>query len=191
MDPTVTIIVLAWNRWPLTRGLLESIERFTDLSRVRVIVVDNGSTDETASELAKIAWIHVIRHARNLGFVRGNNAALRETTGDAVLLNNDVEILHRGWLERLQHAAGASKDIGIVGCRLLLSDGSLLHAGTWIRSDDCWGRQIGSLELDVDQYTGTRDVEGVVFACCYLKRDVLQSIGLLSEEYESYFEDTD
>src|SRR5260370_19711396 len=102
MQPAVTIIVLAWNRWPLTRRLLERIESFTDLSNVRVIVVDNGSADETASELAKIAWVRVIHHARNLGFVRGNNAALRETTGDAVLLNNDVEILHGGWLERLQ-----------------------------------------------------------------------------------------
>jgi len=82
----VSIIVLAWNRWPLTRRLLESIQRFTDLANVRVIVVDNGSIDETASELAKLPWLRVLRHEKNLGFVRGNNAALLQTGDDDVVL---------------------------------------------------------------------------------------------------------
>ncbi len=188
----VSIIVLAWNRWPLTKRLLDSIQRFTDLGNVRVIVVDNGSSDETADELAKLPWLCVLRHEQNLGFVRGNNAALLQTgDDDVVLLNNDVEILHGEWLERLQQSVYAASDIGIVGCRLLLDDGRLLHAGTWIRPDDCWGEQIGSLETDLGQYAEDREVEGIVFACAYLKRDVLRDVGLLSEAYESYFEDTD
>ena len=191
MQP-VSIIVLAWNRWPLTRRLLDSIQRFTDLRNVRVIVVDNGSSDETAGELAHLTWLRVLRHEKNLGFVRGNNAALLQTgEDDVVLLNNDVEILHGEWLEALQRSAYAAPDIGIIGCRLLLEDGRLLHAGTWIRPDDCWGEQIGSLEADLGQFTEDREVEGIVFACAYLKRDVLRDAGLLSEAYESYFEDTD
>jgi GT2 family glycosyltransferase/glycosyltransferase involved in cell wall biosynthesis len=192
----VSIIVLAWNRWPLTRRLLDSIQRFTDLgnaqTNVQVIVVDNGSSDETAVELAKLPWLRVLRHEKNLGFVRGNNAALLQTgEDDVVLLNNDVEILHDGWLEALQRSAHAAPDIGIAGCRLLLEDGRLLHAGTWIRPDDCWGHQIGALEADLGQFTEDREVEGIVFACAYLKREVLSDVGLLPEAYESYFEDTD
>jgi GT2 family glycosyltransferase len=189
---TVSIIVLAWNRWPLTKRLLESIARFTDLRNVLVTVVDNGSSDETANEISKYPWVRVIRHPQNLGFVRGNNAALRETgEDDVVLLNNDIEILHDGWLERLQQCAYADSRVGIVGCRLLLGDGRLLHAGTWIRADDCRGEQIGSHEPDLGQYADDRSVEGIVFACAFLKREVLRDAGLLSEEYESYFEDTD
>ncbi|HEV7767754.1 MAG TPA: glycosyltransferase [Thermoanaerobaculia bacterium] len=189
----VTIVILAWNRWSLTRRLLDSIARFTELANVRVVVVDNGSTDETATELATYAWVHVIRNAENLGFVRGNNLALRqiEEGHDAVLLNNDVEILHDEWLERLQQTAHSDANIGIVGCRLVLGDGRLLHAGTWIRPDDCWGQQIGAHETDLGQYTETRPVEGIVFACAYLKHEALKKVGLLSEEYRSYFEDTD
>jgi GT2 family glycosyltransferase len=188
----VSIIILAWNRWPLTRRLLESLQRFTDLQHVRVIVVDNGSTDETARELAHFPWVRVIRHAQNLGFVRGNNAALRETgEDDVLLLNNDVEVLHQDWLERLRQCAHKEPRIGIVGCRLVLGDGRLLHAGTWIRADDCRGEQLGSHEADLGQYASDREVEGIVFACAYLRREVLREVGLLSEEYESYFEDTD
>ena len=189
----VCLVVLAWNRWPLTRRLLESIARHTDLTHVRVLVVDNGSTDETASGLGGFPWVQVLRQPQNLGFVRGNNIAIRQTgpESDVVLLNNDVEILQSGWLERLQQAAYSDPRVGIVGCRLLLGSGRLLHAGTWIRADTCWGQQIGANETDLDQYTETREVEGIVFACAYLRREVIESVGLLSEDYESYFEDTD
>lgn len=189
----VSIIILAWNRWALTRRLLDSLERFTDRSSVHVIVVDNGCQDETAEELLRYPWIRVIRNEANLGFVRGNNAALRQLDpdDDVVLLNNDVEILHAEWLERLQATAYRAASVGIAGCRLVLEDGRLLHAGTWIRPDDCWGEQIGSLEIDLDQYTEDRQVEGIVFACAYIKRQTLREVGLLSEEYASYFEDTD
>lgn len=188
-----TIIILAWNRWPLTRRLLESIERQTDRTNVDVLVVDNGSTDETSRELAKLAWVRVLRNEQNLGFVRGNNAGIRaaDPAHDLLLLNNDVEILHDGWLTSLREAAHAQPRTGIAGCRLIMSDGRLLHAGTFIRPDDCWGQQLGSSELDLGQYSETRVVEGIVFACAYLKREMLDDVGLLSEEYESYFEDTD
>src|SRR5437588_669301 len=46
-------------------------------------------------------------------------------------------------------------------------------------------------ETDVDQYAAAREVEGIVFACAYIRREVLDAIGALSEEYVSYFEDTD
>src|ERR1700730_17246092 len=54
-----------------------------------------------------------------------------------------------------------------------------------------WGQQVGSGERDINQYNGDRDVEGVVFACVYIKRQALTEIGLLDEDYFSYFEDTD
>ena len=194
MTPRRTaIVVLCWNRWELTRRCLETLKARTDLSTAEVIAVDNGSTDETPARLRELPWLRVVTNASNLGYVRGNNAGIAAAPKDAdvLLLNNDVEIHEENWLVRLREAAHAAPDVGIAGCRLVLPDGRLLHAGTYILPDTLWGQQIGALEADVNQYARTRDVEGIVFACAYLKRELLDRIGGLSEEFRSYFEDTD
>jgi GT2 family glycosyltransferase len=187
-----TVLVLAWNRWDLTKRCLDSLGR-TDLSGAEVLVVDNGSTDETPKALEAYRWLRVLRNPTNLGFVRGNNAgiAAADPESDIVLLNNDLELTQRDWLQRLRAAAHSREDAGIVGCRLRLPDGRLLHAGAYILPDTCWGQQLGSLEKDIGQYPGLREVEGIVFACAYIRREVIRAIGGLSEDYQSYFEDTD
>jgi GT2 family glycosyltransferase len=187
-----TLIVLVWNKWELTRRCLETLSR-THLPDTEVIVVDNGSTDETSRELARMRWVRVVRLSENTGYVRGNNVGIEaaDPDSDIVLLNNDVEFHQRDWLERLRSCAYASDDIGIVGCRLILPDGRLLHAGTYILSDTLWGQQIGALEKDFGQYRCDRDVQGVVFAVAYLRRDVLNAMGGLCTDFHSYFEDTD
>jgi len=187
-----TLVVLAWNRWDLTRKCLDTLKT-TDLSGAEVIVVDNGSTDETPQALKAYSWLRVITNSSNLGFVRGNNIGIvsADSQSDVVLLNNDVEFHQKDWLQRLRACAQAAPDAGIVGCRLRLPDGRLLHAGTFILPDTMWGQQIGSLEKDFGQYSVTREVEGIVFACAYVKRELLAKIGGLSEDFQSYFEDTD
>lgn len=192
MSVHATLIVLAWNRWDLTKLCLDSLAE-TDLSGAEVLVVDNGSTDETPDALEEYDWIRVIRNPTNLGFVRGNNVgiAAADPGSDVVLLNNDVEFPQKDWLQRLRACAGSKPETGIVGSRLVFPDGRLLHAGTFIQPETMWGQQIGSLEKDIGQYAADRDVEGIVFACAYIKRQVLEAIGGLSEDYQSYFEDTD
>jgi GT2 family glycosyltransferase len=187
-----SLVVLAWNRWDLTRRCLDTL-RETDLTDAEVLVVDNGSTDETPTALAAYPWARAIRNPTNLGFVRGNNIGIAraDPDSDVVLLNNDLEFPQQDWLQKLRACAHSRSDAGVVGCRLTLPDGRLLHAGTYILPDTCWGQQLGSLEKDIGQYAGTREVEGIVFACAYLKREVLRAVGGLSEDYESYFEDTD
>ncbi len=190
----VTIIILTWNGLDYTRACLDSLRRHTSLNaNVTVLVADNGSTDGTVEYLRQQTWIRIIENKRNLGFVRGNNTAIRTTPGDEdiLLLNNDIEIYQPGWLEEMQRVAYGDAQIGIVGCRQLLPNGLLLHAGTYMPLDSFWGQQIGSLEKDVNQYGLNRDVEGVVGAVMYIKRDVINQIGLLDEDFVSYFEDTD
>jgi hypothetical protein len=187
-----TLVVLAWNRWDLTRRCLESLLR-TDLEGAEVLVVDNGSTDGTKEGLARIDGVRVLTLPENLGFVRGNNAgiAAADPGSDVVLLNNDLVFPQDDWLARLRSCAHAAPDVGVAGCRLVLPDARLAHAGTYILPDDLLGHQIASREKDVGQHTGRHDVQGVIFACAYLRREALDAIGGLCEEYESYFEDTD
>lgn len=187
-----TLVVLAWNRWDLTQRCLDSL-RESDLSGAEVVVVDNGSTDETPRRLAELDWLRVITLPENVGFVRGNNAALEtaDPESDLVLLNNDLVVTQHDWLQRLRTCAHSAFDVGVVGCRLVGSDGRLSHAGTYIPLDTMWGQQLGSREKDIGQYSRDREVEGVVFACAYLKREVIDAIGGLALDFESYFEDSD
>jgi len=192
MPRKATLIVLAWNRWDLTKRCLDTL-RQTDLTGAEVVVVDNGSEDETPEALKTYGWLRVLRNPANLGFVRGNNAgiAVADPDSDIVLLNNDMEFEQKDWLQRLRDCAHSVPGAGVVGCRLRLPDQRLLHAGTFILPDSMWGQQIGSQQKDVGQFTSTREVEGIVFACAYIRREVLGKIGGLSEDYQSYFEDTD
>lgn len=192
-----TLIVLAWNQWPLTRRCLDSLLA-SQLDFADVLVVDNGSTDATPAGLADYAGrVRVLRLADNLGFVRGMNAgiAAAPADNDVVLLNNDLVFTQDDWLGRLRDAAYADPATGIVGCRLLgpEAEGRVYHVGGYIEPDDLHGQQTesGLVEREVGQYPRTRRVQAVAFALAYLRRDALARIGGLDEAFHSYFEDTD
>jgi hypothetical protein len=187
-----TLIVLAWNNWRLTERCLETLLR-TDLAGAEVLVVDNGSTDETPERLRGYEGIRILTLPANLGFVRGNNAGIEaaDPDSDVVLLNNDLVFTQRDWLDRMRACAHSRPEIGVVGCRLTLPDGRLSHAGTYMPTDSMWGQQIGGREKDLGQYSRDHEVEGIVFACAYVKRETIAAIGGLALDFESYFEDTD
>ncbi len=193
MKKRVTIIILTWNGLHYTRQCLKSLRKNTAFEDYDVIVSDNGSQDGTPEYIRTLPWVKLIENGSNLGFVKGNNVAIRQSDpeSDVLLLNNDTEIEDQDWLSKMQETAYKDTSIGIVGCRLKRPNGILQHAGTYMPKELFWGQQIGSNEKDIGQYNRDREVEGVVFACVYIKREVLNTIGLLDEDYFSYFEDTD
>jgi len=189
----VTIIILTWNGLDYTKRCLETLRQQTEFHDYEVIVVDNGSTDGSVEYLRATQGVILIENSSNLGFAKANNQAIEvsDKNSDVVLLNNDTETLQSDWLTRLQASAYKSEDIGIVGARLRRPDGMLQHAGTYLPLETFWWQQLGSQEKDINQYCRDAEVEGVVFACVYLKRKVLNEVGPLDEQYFSYFEDTD
>jgi GT2 family glycosyltransferase len=189
----VSIVILTWNGLDYTKACIESIRSCTKFDDYRIVVADNGSTDGTLEYLRGQSDITIVENGENLGFAKGNNRAIAvcDPAGDVILLNNDTEIIQPDWIERLQQTALSAPEIGVVGCRLRRPGGMLQHAGTYMPVDSFWGQQIGAGEQDINQFPQNRDVEGVVFACVYLRREVLTDVGLLDEEYFSYFEDTD
>ena len=193
MKNLVSIVILTWNGLELTKQCLLSLFNHTKYNNYVVYIVDNGSSDGTLEYLDKFPYpLNVIKNKKNIGFVAGNNLALKSIEfGDIILLNNDVVITQENWIDEMQKTAYSDKKIGLVGCRLLDSYKNLQHAGTYIYPDDCIGHQIGGGEPDFGQFSVDREVEGVVFACVYIKRELIKSIGNLDERYFSYFEDTD
>jgi GT2 family glycosyltransferase len=189
----VTIIILTWNGLAYTKRCLETLRARTAFPDYEIVVVDNGSTDGTVEYLRSLPWLRLFENRDNQGFVKGNNRALAECGGDSdfVLLNNDTEIIQPEWLSRLQATAYSAPEVGVVGARLRRPDGMLQHAGTYMPVETFWGQQVGAGEKDVNQFNADAEVEGVVFACAYIKREVYERVGPLDEDYFSYFEDSD
>jgi len=190
LSDKITIIILTWNGLSITKNCLDSL-KLTDYPSYEVVVVDNGSSDGTVEYLENLDWIKIIKNKQNLGFVRGNNIAIERTTNDVVLLNNDVIITDPLWLKKLNETANTDEKVGLVGCRLVNGKGKLMHAGTYMPYPIYWGQQTGGQEKDINQYSAVREVDGVVGACLYIKRALIDDIGMLDEDYFSYFEDTD
>jgi GT2 family glycosyltransferase len=189
----VSVVLLTWNGLEYTKACLDSIRLKTSFNRYDIVVADNGSTDGTVEYLQAQSDVKTVYNDANLGFAKGSNVAIAQTDpqSDVILLNNDTEIVQPDWISALQRVAHSADDIGMVGCRLIRPDGMLQHMGAYLPVDTFAGEQIGACERDINQFPGNHDVESVVFACVYLKRATLEAVGLLDEEYFSYFEDTD
>jgi len=189
-------VVLAYNNWAYTERCLESLVASAGdaLGReIELVVVDNGSTDETGERLR--AWeerARVVRLAPNRNFAGGINAGGNAATGEVlVLLNNDLEIAP-GALETLVEQA-LEPEVGIVGTRLVYPDGRIQHGGFAWRDGDL----LSTLHMfhfapgDLPPARAVHELEVVTGACLALRRDVWQELGGFDEGFVNGWEDVD
>jgi len=125
-----SIIIPVWNQVELTRQCLHALAAATGGIEYEVIIVDNGSTDETPALLASLGGdVQIIRNDENLGFAKACNQGARAARGRyLVFLNNDT-IPQEGWLQALVKEAQAYPNVAVVGSKLLYPDGTVQHAG--------------------------------------------------------------
>lgn len=188
-----SVIILTWNGLELTKRCLNSLLSKKLPKDVEIIVVDNGSTDGTIEYLKNHKNIKLIQNGENLGYGKAVNIGILASSknSDIILLNNDVELIQKDWLSRLQSQAQAHEKYGVIGVKILQENGLIQHCGAYLPVDTWWGQQVSSNEVDIGQYAGISECESVVFACAYIKREVLEKIGFLDERFFAYFEDTD
>lgn len=189
----IAIIILTWNGIDLTRRCLLSLQIDTLPPNVQVIIVDNGSHDGTQKYVIGLDGVTLIENGRNLGYAAAVNIGIRAANpnADIILLNNDVELVESNWLVKLAEKANEDSQLGVLGVKILRDDCTLQHCGAYLPLDTMWGQQLAGGEIDIGQYSGVIECESVVFACVYIKRSTVESVGLLSEDFFAYFEDTD
>ncbi len=191
----VDVVIPSYRDAALVRKLVRSIRRSTARGMARVIVADDHSGPEHLAALRAIAGIDVIVESEhNSGFAANVNRGLRATLPerDVVVLNSDVEALS-GWLEGLQYAAYRDSDVGIVGAQLLYPDGRIQFGGT-VRNRDApewFDHRYRFKPGDWGPAAQTSPALAVTGACMYVRREVIERVGMLDERYRMAYEDVD
>lgn len=111
-DPDLSVIVLGWNNLELTMECVESIRQNTDVP-YELIIVDNGSTDDSA-HYARRAGDRSVLHPVNTGFAHGMNSGLALARGRFVAFCNNDTVLPQSWASQLIETLESSTRPGIV-----------------------------------------------------------------------------
>ena len=122
----ISIIIVNWNTPKLLIDCLESIYHAEPRLTFEIIVIDNGSTDDSVSLVtARFPAVHLMLNDRNLGFATANNQGIEVAKGRYLVLLNSDTIVAPGALEELVHVADDHPEVGAIGPKLLNMDGSL------------------------------------------------------------------
>ena len=190
--PQVSVVMPVHNQFAVTLHALAALRLAPNQASFEVIVVDDGSDDETRQMSEIIAGIQVVRHETALGFVLSCNQGAQLARGDdVVLLNNDTEVT-TGWLDELRFPFAHFDRVGLTGSQLLYPDGRLQEAGgiVWGNGDP-WNYGRGQNPHD-PRFNYTRQVDYLSGASMMLPRALWEELGGFSPDFApAYFEDTD
>ena len=201
--PRVAVVIVTYNSARDIDTALRSLTEPRPTATHEIVVVDNASTDGTATRI-RTAWpgIRLIESARNLGFAAANNRGIRESSSELVLLLNPDTRVPAGAIDRLVAHLDAHPDVAIVGPRIVdaegraeLSFGGMIAPLTELKQKMLVvgnDRGLPPIVSLVDRMTRrTRDVDWVSGACLLIRRADLESVGLLDERFFLYTEDVD
>jgi exopolysaccharide biosynthesis WecB/TagA/CpsF family protein len=206
----VTAIVVTHNSGGHVTGLLDSLRLGAGDLRVRLVAVDNDSTDDTVTLLAAQPDVEVIHAPGNLGYAAAINLAMEQvesegqsaTTRSILVLNPDLRLEHgalRAMWDRLWRPG-----VGAVAPRLTDLAGSLDHSlhfepgplrtlGDSLLGARAAGRPTWATEMDWDpeSYRHAHPVEWATGACLLVRRTVTHHVGAWDERYFLYSEEVD
>jgi len=194
--PRVAIVVLSWNGYEVTRDCLKSLSQI-DYRNYQVILVDNGSTDESAARLAlEFPHLIVIRSPQNLGYSGGNNLGIRyalEKDDSYVLLLNNDTLVATDFLTQLIQAAENDAPVGVLNPKILYADAPdrIWCAGGTFNLWCGLASAVGNRRRDNGRYDRQAEVTFATGCALLIKTAVVKQIGLLDERFFLYCEDVD
>jgi GT2 family glycosyltransferase len=206
--PLVSIVVLNRDGAPMLRRLLRGLLERTDYPRFELILVDNGSSDDSLDFIRRVEApfpISILANPHNESFSDACNQGAELASGDLLLfLNNDVEPFEPGWLRELvacHRGCGAGATAATLVCRDEEHERSfeygygVQHRGLAFREEDdgMIHPALHGWEADpLDGRLGEDEERGAVAAACVMVgRDVHEQVGGFSHGYVYGAEDID
>jgi GT2 family glycosyltransferase len=202
----LSIIIVNYNTSRLLRDCLQSIYHSAVTASYDVLVVDNGSSDDSADTVRReFPEAQLITSEINGGYAYANNLGLRQALGRYLLLLNPDTVLPPNALQDMLSFMNTHPEAGVAGPKLVLADGSLDLAcrRSFPTLDIAFYRLIGLSKrypasprfnrynlgyLDPDQLS---EVDSVVGAFMLIRREALEQAGLLDERFFAFGEDLD
>ncbi len=189
--PKVSILLILFNQAPLTFRCLRSLALESSVP-FEVIIIDNGSRDETAEMIKRVSGVKYVFNKENLNFLKAVNQAADMAVGKhLLLLNNDAALLP-GTLANAVSRLESNAKFGAVGGKIILVDGSLQEAGSIIWQDgSClgYGREQNP---DAPEFQFLRTVDYCSGAFLLVHRQLFEDLGRFDEDYApAYYEESD
>jgi GT2 family glycosyltransferase len=192
---SVFIVILNWNGWQDTAACVESCLA-SDYPGYRIIVVDNGSTDDSVSHLKqKFPDLDIIENDANLGFGGGNNVGIGQALASGAdyiwLLNNDTLVAPDS-LSKLVYLAEGNAAIGMVGSKIFYygHPQKIWYAGAYWTADGGNISYRGYDQEDAGLYDEPCEVDFITGCSMLAKAALIRQIGLMPEEFFLYWEDS-
>ncbi len=203
--PDLSIIIVNFNAEKLILRCLQAVYRTLGSLDCEVIVVDNASSDHSA-EVVQDAYpqVRLLRNQENAGFARANNQAIRAARGRYFLLLNSDAFVHDGAISALLRHMEANPGTGAAGCRLSYEDGSLqkscfsfptplteLWQALWLDRLFPHSPVFGRFRMTYWDFGSSRDVDWLMGAVMILRKEAVDQVGALDEDYFMYSEEMD
>jgi len=184
-----SIVILTYNQLEYTKQCIDSIRKYTQHGTYEIIIVDNHSTDGTVEWLMQQKDIKVIFNDINLGFPKGCNQGIEIASGDYVLLLNNDVIVTENWLNNLLTALESDHSIGAVGP---ITNSAAYYTAvptSYTYLDEM--HQFARMNNISDSEKWEERLKLIGY-CMLIKRQVIQEIGLLDEQFTpGNYEDDD
>jgi len=194
MEPSISILIVNLNGRALLADCLDSLAaQDYPPERVEIILVDNGSDDDSVPFVRKsYPHVRVVEAGRNLGFAGGNNLGARVATGDYLaLINNDARA-DPNWLRALAELLEEQPEVACAASRILDQDGKTIDFVGPVMN--LYGRAF-QIDEGMPVVPGFYDEPRELLAPCggamMIRRDVFWQVGGFDEDYVAYFEDLD
>ncbi|MFZ9856852.1 MAG: glycosyltransferase family 2 protein [Roseiflexaceae bacterium] len=207
----IAVVIVNFNTRDLLRMCLQSLATAATSAELEIWVVDNGSRDQSVAMVTnEFPQVRIIESTHNGGFSYANNLAIRPLiqrpdAPEYIMILNPDTIVEVGAFDVLLAYLQAHPDVGAVGPRLILPDGSLdlacrrsfptpevsLWRMTGLSRLFPQSRRFGRYNMTYMDPHETIEVDALVGACMLMPIGVIREVGLLDETYFMYGEDLD
>lgn len=201
------IIVNYKTSFEILRCLKSIVHHEHKYKEYEFIIIDNNSSDPGLDEIKKtFSFVKIIYASKNGGFAYGNNIGINNSTGDYIFLLNPDTYIEDNSIQKLYHRITNDKNIHIIGPKLLNADGSnqsyylpksyltlwkLICEQLYLYRIFKNIRTFNSYFRTYMNYETETPVEQVSGAALMFRREIINRIGLLDENYFMYFEESD